>query len=118
MHICLDPTDLNKEIIRPICNAHTMDDVIHKLQHAKYFAIFNTSKWFFHIPLDQGSKLLTVMLTPFGIYVYNVLARGLSNATDLFETCIHKILQGLNGCTNIIDDVLVYGTTYDELNQM
>ena len=54
------------------------------------------------------------MLTPFGIYVYNVLAMGLSNATDLFETCIHEILQGLNGCTNIAVDVLVFGTTYDE----
>ena len=40
---------------------------------------------------------------------------GLSNATDLFETCIHEILQGLNDCTNITDDILVYGTTYDEL---
>ena len=54
------------------------------------------------------------MLTPFGIYVYNVLTMGLSNATDLFKTCIHEVLQGLNGCTNIADDVLVYGTTYDE----
>ena len=40
LHICLDPTDLNKEIIRPVCNAQTMDDVIHKLKHAKYFAVF------------------------------------------------------------------------------
>ena len=47
LHICLDPTDLNKEIIRPVCNAQTMDDVIRKLQHAKYFAIFDTSKGFF-----------------------------------------------------------------------
>ena len=54
------------------------------------------------------------MLTPFGIPVYNVLAMGLSNATDLFETCTCEVLQGLNGCTNISDDVLVFGTTYDE----
>ena len=33
--ICLDPTDLNKEIIRPVCNAQTMDDVVHKLKSAK-----------------------------------------------------------------------------------
>ena len=112
--ICLDPTDLNKEIISPVCNTQTMDDVIHKLQHAKYFAIFDTSKGFFYIPLDQESKLLTAMLTPFGISVYNILAMGLSNATDLFETCIPEILQGLNGCTNITDNVLVYSTTYYE----
>ena len=114
LHICLDPTDLNKEIIRPVCNAQKMDDVIHKLQHAKYFAIFDTSKGFFHIPLDQESKLLTAMLTQFDIYVYNILAMGLSNATDLFETFICEMLQGLNGCTNITDNVLVYGTTCDE----
>ena len=54
------------------------------------------------------------MHTPFGIYVCNVLAVGLSNATDLFETCIQEVLQGLNGCTNIANDILVYGSTYDE----
>ena len=114
LHVCLDPTDLNKEIIRPVCNSQTMNDVVHRLKDAKFFTVLDTSKGFFHVPLDQESKLLTVMLTPFGIYVYNVLAMGLSNATDLFETCIHEVLQGLNGCTNIADDVLVYGTTYDE----
>ena len=92
LHICLDPTDLNKEIIRPVCNAQTMDDVVHKLKDAKFFAVFDTSKGFFHVPLDAESKVLTAMLTPFGIYVYNMLAMGLSNATDLFETCIHEIL--------------------------
>ena len=91
-----------------------MDDVIHKLKHAKYFAVFDTSKGFFHVPLDQEFKLLTAMLTSFGICVYNVLAMGLSNATDLFEICICEILQGLNGCTNITDDVLVFCTTYEE----
>ena len=50
--ICLDPTDLNKEIIRPVSNAQTIDDVIDKLRHARYFAVFDTSKGFFHIPLD------------------------------------------------------------------
>ena len=54
------------------------------------------------------------MLTPFGIHVYNVLAMGLNNATDLFETCIREILEGLNGVTNIVDDVLIFGRTESE----
>ena len=82
--MCLDPTDLNKEIIRPVCNAQTMDDVVHKLKDAKFLAVFDTSKGFFHVPLDAESKVLTATLTPFRIYVHNVLAMGLSNATDLF----------------------------------
>ena len=39
---------------------------------------------------------------------------GLSNTTELFEMCTREILHGLNGITNITDDVLVFGTTYDE----
>ena len=62
--ICLDPTDLNKEIIRPVCNAQTIDDVVDKLKQAKYFTVFDTSKGSFHIPLDQESELLMAMLTP------------------------------------------------------
>ena len=58
--------------------------------------------------------MLTAMLTPFGIYVYNMLAMGLSNATDLFKTCIREILDGLSGVTNIADDVLVFGGTESE----
>ena len=54
------------------------------------------------------------MLTPLGTHVYNVLAMGLSNATDLFETCIREILEGLNGVTNTADDVLVFGRTESE----
>ena len=114
LHICLDPTDLNKDIVRPVCNSQTKDDVVHILKDAKYFTIFDTSKGFFHIPLDAESKVLTAMLTPLGIYVYNVLAMGLSNATYVFETCIYEVLQGLKGCTNIADGVLVYGSTYED----
>ena len=32
------------------------------------------------------TQLLTAMLTPYGIYIYNVLAMGLADATDIFET--------------------------------
>ena len=28
---CLDPTDLNKEIVCPVCNSQTIDDVVDKL---------------------------------------------------------------------------------------
>ena len=84
LRICLDPTDLNKDIIRPICNSQTMDDVVQRLKGAKFFAVFHTSKGFFHVPLDQESKLLTAILKPLGIFVYDVLAMGLSSATDLF----------------------------------
>ena len=62
------------------------------------------------------SKLLTAMLTPYGIYIYNMLAMGLADVTDIFELCIHQLLQDLQGVLNIADDILVFGRTNEEFN--
>ena len=65
------------------------------------------------MPLDCESKQLMAMLTPIGIYLYNVLTIGLSNATDIFEKCMQNIVDGLEGVVNIANDVLVFATKYD-----
>ena len=78
-----------------------------------FFAVFDTTKGFFHIPIDADSQLLTAMLTPYGIYIYNVLVMGLADVTDIFETVIRDLLKDLNGVLNIADDVLVFGNTYN-----
>ena len=96
LHICLNPTDLNPYIVRPVCNARTLDEIVALLKDAVHFAVFDSTKGFFHVPLDEASKLLTAMLTPVGIYIYNVLA-----------------MEGLNGTINIADDVLVFGCDYN-----
>ena len=111
--ICLDPTDLNPYIVRPVCNAKTLGEIVALLKDAVHFVVFDSTKGFFHVPLDEASKMLTAMLTPVGIYIYNVLAMELSNATDIFKSIIWQILEGLNGTINIVDDVLVFGYHYN-----
>ena len=70
--------------------------------------------WLFHVPLDENSKLLTAILTPIRVFIYNVLTMGLTNACDIFEQCLHDILYGSDGVFNIADDILVIGETYEE----
>ena len=88
---CLDPTDLNKHIIHTICNMRTLEEIIDMLKRSMYFVVFDSTKSLLHVPLDCESKQLMVMLTLIGIYLYNVLAMGLSNATDIFEKCMQNI---------------------------
>ena len=54
------------------------------------------------------------MLTPEGVYVYNILAMGLCNAGDLFESVLRDLLLGLPGVKNIADNILVFGSTQEE----
>ena len=114
LRICLDPTNLNKYIVQPICNSRTLDDVSHQLKEAKFFSVFDATKGFFLLPLSAQSRLLTAMLTPEGIYVFNILAMGLCNAGDLFESALQDLLSGLPGAKNIVNDILVSGSTQKE----
>ena len=110
----MDPTNLNKYVVRPVCNSNTLDEVSFKLKDAKFFSVFDATKGFFHLPLNEKSKLLTAMLTPLGVYVFNVLAMSLSNSNDLFESALRELLKDLEGVVNIADYILVFGSTQQE----
>ena len=114
LRVCLDPTGLNPHIIRPVCNSYTLDEISYMLRDAKVMTVVEANKGFFQIPLDEESKLLTAMSTPYGVYIFNVLAMGLSLASDVFEITIRDITKDLTGVINIADDILVYGSTVEE----
>ena len=115
--MCLFRPYRYQHIIRPVCNMYTLEDIVDKLKGATHFAIFYSTKFFFHVPLDEASKKLTAMLTPICIFVYNVLTMGLSNATDIFEKFIREIVKDLDGVVNITDDVLVFGVGKEQFQK-
>ena len=63
------------------------------LKDLKFFLVFSATKGFFHVPLNEKSKILTAMHTPIGVYVFNCLTVSLFNTSDLFESALRKLLQ-------------------------
>ena len=114
LRVCLDPTGLNPYIIRPVFNSHILQEISHELKGAKVLTVCDANKGLFQVPLHKESQLLTAMLTPEGIYVHNVLAMGLSLASDVFGQIIRDIIKDLKGVINIADGLLVYGKTIGE----
>ena len=45
LRICLDQTNLNKYIVRPVCNSNTLDEVSFKLKDAN-------SSWYLMLPKE------------------------------------------------------------------
>ena len=70
--------DLNKYIVCPDCNMHTLEEINHLLKDAKFFSVFNTTKGFFQVLLAADSHPLTAMLTLFDVYIFNIMAMGLA----------------------------------------
>ena len=77
LRICIDPQVLNRALKREHFRLPTLDDVLPKLSEAKVFSKCDVSSAFWHVKLDDPSRKLTTMITPFRRYCWNRLPFGL-----------------------------------------
>ena len=85
IRLCLDLTHLNKWIIRPRHSAKLVDDILHRLNGAKYFTVVDSTSSFFNHKLDEESSKLMTFGTPFGRYRYLRMAMGASLSSDIYQ---------------------------------
>ena len=107
----------NKAIRRERHVTPTIDDIIQKVNGAQCFAKLDLNAGYHQIELAEESRNLTVFSTHAGLFRYKRLNFGVNSAAEVFQHLIQSALQGLEGTLNISDDILIYATTEDELQQ-
>lgn len=110
LRVCLDPTPLNKAILRPHYPLPTLEDVTTKLAGTRYFSVWA-------IKLSDESSILTTFNTAFGRYHFLRLPFGIISAQDEFQRRVDETYEGLSGVAAIVDDVLVFGKTKEDHDQ-
>ena len=80
-------------------------------EELKYFCKFDARHGYWQIPLHPESCPLTCFITPFGRYVCNRAAFGISSISEWYNRRMNKDVNGLHGICKIVDDVLVYAST-------
>ena len=113
IQLCLDPTHLNKWIIRPRHSAQLMDDILHKLNGAKYFSVVDLTSSFFNHKLDSDSSKLTTFGTPFGRYSYLRKPMGTLLSSDVYQYKVDAHLNQIKNCMAIAVDIIMYGYRED-----
>ncbi|XP_053570046.1 ankyrin repeat and SOCS box protein 4 isoform X1 [Bombina bombina] len=117
LRICIDPRDLNREIMRKHYSLPTLDDITHKLAHAKFFSVLDAQSGYWQLKLDEQSSRLTTFNSPFGRWRFTRVPFGFASAQEIFQKKAHETIEGLHGVDVIIDDLLVYGSTRKEHDQ-
>lgn len=113
VRICLDPRELNKAILREHHHIPTLDDIAYRFAGMKIFTIVDMKHGYWHVPLDQESRLLTTFNTPFGRFAFNRLPFGVNSAAEVFEKRVEEIFGDLNAAI-YFDDLIVYGKDQKE----
>lgn len=104
----------NKCIIREPHKMPTLDTILVKLDGSKVFSTIDLSNAFFHVILDESSRHITNFYSGGEFFRYIRLPFGLSNAPDIFQEALEKILKDCTGVVIYLDDILVFGKTRQE----
>ena len=111
-----DPMHLNKWIIRPCHSAKLVDDILHRLNGAKYFTVVDSTSSFFNQKLDEESSKLMTFGTPFGRYRYLRMPMGASLSSDIYQYKVDGHLEHIRNCVAIADDIIAFGFNSDGMD--
>ena len=107
--ICLDPTNLNKAIVREPYHFRTPEDIAHLLAEACVMTVYNCKKGYWHQKLDEASSYLTTFNTELGRYRYTVMPFGITVAGDVFQRKLDQYFGQIEQVIVIADDIMVVG---------
>ena len=83
----------------------------------EYFSILDLENAYLQLPLDPASKQLVTLNTHRGLFQYNRLPLGVASVPAVFQQHMEMLLQGLDGVSVHLDDIVVAGHILDEHHQ-
>ena len=109
LRICLDPTNLNKVIVREQYHFKTPADIVHLLADACIMSVCECKKGYCHQELDEASSFLTTFNTELGRFRNIVMPFGVTVAGDVFQCKVDKYFGHIKQVIVIDDDIMIVG---------
>ena len=109
LHICLNPTNLNKAITREPYHFRMPKDIAHLLADACIMTVCNCKKGYWHQKLHEASSFLTTFNTEIGRFRYTVMLFGATVAGDVFQCMLDQCFEMIKQVIVIADDIMIVG---------
>ena len=119
IRFCVDFRKLNDITEKDAFPIPRIDDCLDALGGNEYFCTLDLQSGYWQIAMDDNSKSMTAFATHMGLYQFNVMPFGLSNAPATFQRMMEEMLGGLRwtNCLVYLDDIIVFGKTLSQCEE-
>ena len=115
VRVCLDPSNLNKAIIREHHKPMTVEEIAHELARATVYTKADALKAFLQIHLTHEASLLTTFNSHRGRLHFLRMPFRAKMSQDVFQMWMDAILKQCPGVIGIHDDMVIYGVDQEAL---
>ena len=114
VRVCLDPSNLNKAIIREHHKPMTVKEIAHELAGATVYTKANALKAFLQIHLTHEASLLMTFNSYRGCLHFLRMPFGAKMSQDVFQLRMDAILEQCRGVIGIHDDIVIFGVDQED----
>ena len=114
VRVCLDPSNLNKAIIREHHKPMTVEEIAHELAGATVYTKANALKAFLQIHLMHKASLLMTLNSHRGWLRFLWMPFGAKMSQDVFHLWRDAILKQCPRVIGIHDDMVIFGVDQED----
>jgi hypothetical protein len=113
---CIDYRRLNSVTEKDVYPLPRIDDALGCLERSRYFSVMDLQSGYWQVEVNEADRPKTGFITADGLFQFNVMLFGLTNAPGTFQRMMEVMLAGLkwSSCPVYLDDILVFSKTFDE----
>ena len=92
----------------------TIEDILLEIPEATVFSKLDAVSGYRQIKLCSESQKLCTFNTPLGRHSITRLPYGLKSAGEVYQRSVSNMVQDIEGCEAIVDDILIWGKDIEE----
>ncbi|RWS20918.1 Transposon Ty3-G Gag-Pol polyprotein-like protein, partial [Leptotrombidium deliense] len=115
--MCVDLREINKKIKSDNYPLPHINDILHALNGACWFCVFDMNAGYWQIPIRKSDRHFLAFITQDTLCHFNLLPFGLKSAPTFFQRVMDYVLSGLKWAIVVVylDDLVVMGHDFDAL---